>query len=61
MAQRLLRRLCGACKQAYQPDRAELPDDFPWELLDGRPLYRSAGCREMPGPGVCRGEWVFTN
>ncbi len=48
MAQRLLRKLCEHCKQPYQPTRDELPSDFPWEELDGRPLYRSAGCR------VCR-------
>ncbi|QEG38505.1 GspE/PulE family protein [Roseimaritima ulvae] len=48
MAQRLLRKLCEHCKEPYQPNRDDLPPDFPWEELDGRPLYRSAGCR------VCR-------
>ncbi|SMP61799.1 general secretion pathway protein E/type IV pilus assembly protein PilB [Neorhodopirellula lusitana] len=46
MAQRLLRRLCTHCKEAYQPDKDELPKDFPFDLLDGKPLYRSVGCRE---------------
>jgi len=45
MAQRLVRRLCEQCKEAYQPTKDELPSDFPWEELNGRPLYRSVGCR----------------
>ncbi|MGI9519711.1 MAG: GspE/PulE family protein, partial [Pirellulaceae bacterium] len=46
MAQRLLRRLCKHCTEAYKPVRDDLPSDFPWDELDGRPLYRSVGCRE---------------
>ena len=46
MAQRLLRRVCPDCRQAYTPDESELPGDFPVDRLDGRPLYRSVGCRE---------------
>jgi type II secretion system protein E len=46
MAQRLVRRLCDKCKEAYEPDTDELPADFPFELLTGQPLYRSVGCRE---------------
>ena len=46
MAQRLIRRLCKHCKQAYRPDRDDVPKDFPWDELDGRPLYRPIGCRE---------------
>jgi general secretion pathway protein E len=51
MAQRLLRRLCRHCKEAYTPDRNDLPNDFPWETLDGQPLYRAVGCRECRGVG----------
>lgn len=51
MAQRLLRRLCMHCKEAYQPDRSELPKDFPFDDLAGRPLYRSVGCRECRNVG----------
>lgn len=51
MAQRLVRRLCKHCKEAYTPDPDEVPDDFPWDLLDGRPLYRAVGCRECRGGG----------
>ncbi|HAY80661.1 MAG TPA: type II secretion system protein GspE [Planctomycetaceae bacterium] len=46
MAQRLIRRLCPHCKEEYTPRQEDLPGDFPWEALDGRPLYRSKGCRE---------------
>lgn len=51
MAQRLLRRLCMHCKEAYQPDHSELPKDFPFDDLEGRPLYRSVGCRECRNVG----------
>ncbi|MFM2093446.1 MAG: Type secretion system protein, partial [Planctomycetota bacterium] len=30
---------------AYSPPRSEVPRDFPWEQLEGRPLYRPKGCR----------------
>ncbi len=46
MAQRLVRRLCPHCKQPYQPTNEDLPGDFPRDLLGGKPLYRSVGCRE---------------
>lgn len=49
MAQRLIRRLCPHCKEAYSPDHADLPDDFPWERFisetEGK-LFRAVGCRE---------------
>lgn len=51
MAQRLLRRLCMHCKESYQPDRSELPKDFPFDDLEGGPLYRSVGCRECRNVG----------
>ena len=46
MAQRLVRRLCPHCREAYEPNRSDLPRDFPWEQLQGRPLYRAVGCRQ---------------
>ena len=46
LAQRLVRRLCEQCAEAYRPDRADLPGDF--ELASGQTLVRAAGCR------VCR-------
>ena len=33
IAQRLVRNLCKHCKQAYDPDPDELPEDFPLEAL----------------------------
>ena len=47
MAQRLVRKLCGECKEAYVPQQSELPRDFPWERLQatGGKLYRHIGCR----------------
>ena len=46
MSQRLVRLLCEKCKEPYTPVRSELPDDFPWDALNGRPLYAAKGCRE---------------
>lgn len=51
MAQRLVRRLCNDCKQPYQPIHADIPNDFPWEKLDGQPLYRAVGCRKCRNVG----------
>jgi general secretion pathway protein E/type IV pilus assembly protein PilB len=51
MAQRLIRRLCPACKVPYQPAEIDLPKDFPWDKLDGKPLYKANGCRNCRGVG----------
>ena len=51
MAQRLLRKLCPDCKEAYQPKLEDVPADFPFEQLDGKPLYRSVGCRTCRNVG----------
>jgi general secretion pathway protein E len=51
MAQRLLRRLCPHCKEAYTPDADDLPRDFPWETFTEGKLYRPKGCRECRGVG----------
>ena len=50
MAQRLVRRLCPQCKEPYDPKTEDMPDDFPWEKVEG-PLYRQVGCRECRGLG----------
>ncbi len=54
LAQRLVRRLCPECREAYRPKRADLPDDFPWdefkETTDGV-LYRAHGCRACRDTG----------
>ncbi|MEO1617063.1 MAG: ATPase, T2SS/T4P/T4SS family [Planctomycetota bacterium] len=46
MAQRLLRRLCTHCKEAYQPSSEDVPRDFPWERAGEFTFYRPVGCRE---------------
>ncbi len=51
MAQRLVRRLCPECKESYHPKVEDLPSDFPWEELDGKPLFRSVGCRTCRNVG----------
>jgi general secretion pathway protein E/type IV pilus assembly protein PilB len=47
MAQRLIRLLCKSCKEAFKPERDDLPPDFPWDKLqaNGGQLYRIKGCR----------------
>src|SRR5205814_802970 len=40
MAQRLVRRLCQKCREAYDPNLDELPRDFPRDKVAG-PLYRT--------------------
>ncbi len=45
MAQRLVRTLCSHCKEPYQPQPEELPDDFPTERLKDHAIYRAVGCR----------------
>ncbi|MCH2123407.1 MAG: Flp pilus assembly complex ATPase component TadA [Pirellulaceae bacterium] len=59
MAQRLVRRLCKHCKEAYVPQRADLPADFPFDELDARPLYRNTGCRECRNFGYAGRLGIF--
>ncbi|MEM9353468.1 MAG: GspE/PulE family protein [Planctomycetota bacterium] len=61
MAQRLVRRLCVACREAYRPTHDELPSDFPWEALQeaGGTLYRSAGCRQCRELGFTGRQGIF--
>jgi general secretion pathway protein E/type IV pilus assembly protein PilB len=51
MAQRLLRRLCPACKQPIQLSPEDAPSDFPWDQLPGHQLYGPTGCRECRQTG----------
>ena len=52
LAQRLVRRLCEDCKEAYAPTAAELNDAglSPDQLPHGR-LYRATGCSECNNKG----------
>lgn len=49
LAQRLVRRICKACKEEYVPDPSELPSDF--KLEKGQKLSKGKGCRECRNSG----------
>ena len=53
MAQRLVRRLCPHCKETFEPIRAEMPKDFPFQAIrEGKgDIYRPVGCRECRHTG----------
>jgi len=61
MAQRLVRRLCQACRQPYQAQQEDLPDDFPWDTYSasGTPLYHSGGCRQCRNLGFAGRQGIF--
>jgi type IV pilus assembly protein PilB len=51
IAQRLVQRICPACRAPYKPSRERLERHF---QFDGDPdvsFYRGAGCRECDGSG----------
>ena len=49
LAQRLVRRVCAHCGEAYEPERLDLPGEF--ELAPGESLMRGTGCRECRQTG----------
>ncbi len=49
MAQRLVRTICPECKEPYEPDPDDLPEDFKYQ--PGEKLYRGAGCRKCRNTG----------
>ncbi|MBN2405887.1 MAG: Flp pilus assembly complex ATPase component TadA [Coriobacteriia bacterium] len=52
LAQRLARRLCPECKEAYTPDEAVLTRiGFPFEPGSPPTLYRAVGCKRCSGIG----------
>lgn len=57
MAQRLVRRLCGHCREPYKPNPDDLPRDFPNK--DVETLYRPVGCRECKETGYAGRMGVF--
>ncbi|MEM1061526.1 MAG: ATPase, T2SS/T4P/T4SS family, partial [Planctomycetota bacterium] len=59
LAQRLVRRLCPACKAAYEPKPEELPPGFEWSAGDDGPLYHAAGCRECRETGYRGRQGIF--
>jgi len=48
MAQRLVRRVCQACKAPYEPDPIAVRALDP-SLLDGTTFYRGTGCKQCRG------------
>ena len=56
MAQRLVRRLCPHCKEAYTPEDADLPTDFPRDKLAeiGGKLYPQPRLPRLPQCRLCR-------
>jgi general secretion pathway protein E len=45
LAQRLVRTLCPACKEAYIPDEESLQNiGIAAEMISGKTIYRGAGC-----------------
>ncbi|MGI9455465.1 MAG: GspE/PulE family protein [Aeoliella sp.] len=61
MAQRLVRKLCTNCRAPYEPDRHDLPDDFPWDELSaaGGKLYHHSGCRDCREIGFAGRQGIF--
>ena len=53
MAQRLARRLCQWCREAYEPTRAELDAArWPFDTIEAPPqMWRAVGCRSCAGTG----------
>ena len=53
MAQRLVRRLCVHCKEKFSPELAEMPKDFPVQVIrEGKAdIYRPVGCRDCRHTG----------
>jgi type II secretion system protein E len=49
MAQRLVRRICPECKEAYDPEISKLPKDLP--INPREKLYRGAGCQKCRNSG----------
>lgn len=52
IAQRLVRKICSRCKQAYEPDERELFElQMTHDDLQGRPVHRGTGCEHCNKTG----------
>ncbi|MBN2561693.1 MAG: type II secretion system ATPase GspE [Phycisphaerae bacterium] len=56
LAQRLIRTLCPHCKEPYEPDRLDVPEDFDPQ---GATIYRPSGCRECRNTGYAGRKGIF--
>ncbi len=48
LAQRLVRKICADCKEAYKPEATKLPPDFNYQ---GGQIWRGRGCRRCNNTG----------
>ncbi len=51
IAQRLVRRICEQCKEAYEPAKAELSAIGVYSAMEGFTFYRGGGCEACKGSG----------
>jgi len=52
LAQRLVRRICGACKEEYVPDAETLADlELTSDQVAGKAFFRGRGCDKCSGSG----------
>jgi general secretion pathway protein E len=52
VAQRLVRKVCKHCREAYEPTDGELKEvGIPRRLLEGRTIYRATGCAHCSNSG----------
>ena len=58
LAQRLVRRLCMACRQEVAVSSLDLPDDFPHEAAPDM-IFEPRGCRECSNTGFSGRTGVF--
>ena len=56
LAQRLIRTLCRHCKEGYEPDKLDIPEDFDTQ---GATIYRPVGCRECRFTGFAGRKGIF--
>jgi general secretion pathway protein E len=60
LAQRLVRRLCKACREPFEPDHESLSSiGISPEMLAGRTLYRNKGCSSCQQTGYKGREGIF--
>jgi general secretion pathway protein E/type IV pilus assembly protein PilB len=56
LAQRLIRTLCQHCREPYEPDKLDVPEDFDTQ---GATIYRPVGCRECRNTGFSGRKGIF--
>jgi general secretion pathway protein E len=60
IAQRLVRKLCPKCKEAYIPDAESLVNlGLDMKQVDGHPFYRKVGCASCMNTGYRGREAIF--